>query len=604
MPKKKIQDIAKKLIQLYAKRKKSIGFAFSKDGTLHATLLASFMYEDTPDQAAATAAVSKDMELPYPMDRLVCGDVGFGKTEIAIRATLKAVQDSKQVAVLVPTTILALQHYNSFSTRLAQFGIKVNYINRFKTAKEIKQIMTATTLGQVDVLIGTHKILSKQVAFKDLGLLIIDEEQKFGVTAKERLKEMRLHVDILTLTATPIPRTLHFSLMGARDLSIIATPPPNRQPIQTTLHTFDKQIIKEAIHYELQRGGQVFFVHNQVANIGTITHTVAQLFPTIRIGTAHGQMEGAHLEQIMLAFIAGDYDILVATNIIESGLDIPNANTIIINNSHLFGLSDLHQMRGRVGRTNQQAFCYLLAPPTTTLTPDARRRLRALEEFSDLGDGFKIAMRDLDIRGAGDLLGAEQSGFIGDIGFNTYCQILEEGVQELKEGEFSSLFQAELTSKIGVAHCTLETDLAIGIPADYVSDVTERLNFYTRLNDAKGATNLTALTDELKDRFGPLPMGAKALIASIQLRWQAQGLGLHKLQLKKGSMHCYMDHKVGKNAPQICQQLFTYVQKSPNRCHLKEVNQSLAISIKRVTSIEAAREILVEIEAVALQHTQ
>ena len=444
----KVKDIAKDLINLYAKRKNALGFAFAEDGFMQAELESSFIYEDTPDQAKATEDVKEDMQLSHPMDRLVCGDVGFGKTEVAIRAAFKAAVNGKQVAVLVPTTILAMQHFRTFSERLSNFPIKIEYINRFKTTKQIKETLQRVKEGKTEILVGTHRIVNKDVEFKDLGLLVIDEEQKFGVKVKDLLKEMRVNVDVLTLTATPIPRTLHFSLMGARDLSVIATPPPNRQPVTTEIHTFNETLMRDAVSFELRRGGQVFIVHNRINDIEQIGNIILKLVPDARIGVAHGRMDGASLEKRMVKFIEGEYDVLVSTNIIESGLDIPNANTIIINHAHMFGLSDLHQMRGRVGRSNRKAFCYLLTPATTGLTTDARKRLSALEEFSDLGDGFKVAMRDLDIRGAGNLLGAEQSGFISDLGFDTYHKILDEAVQELKETEFKELFTRDLVKKL------------------------------------------------------------------------------------------------------------------------------------------------------------
>ena len=592
--KSKVKDIAKELIQLYAKRKQAPGFAFSPDGFAQAHLESSFIYEDTPDQAVATAAVKKDMEVPHPMDRLICGDVGFGKTEVAIRAAFKAVQNHKQVAVLVPTTILALQHYNSFRTRLADHNVHVAYINRFKTAKEIKATLDAAASGQVQILIGTHRLLSKTVQFHDLGLLIIDEEQKFGVKAKDRLKELRLNIDVLTLTATPIPRTLHFSLMGARDLSVIATPPPNRQPVVTAIHTFDATVIKNAIEYELQRGGQVFFVHNRVADIEEVAHMLYKLVPESRIGVAHGQMDGQQLEQRMMRFMQGKYDVLVATSSIESGLDIPNANTIFVNNSHLFGLSDLHQMRGRVGRSNKKAFCYLLAPPTSTLTAEARRRLSALEEFSDLGDGFKVAMRDLDIRGAGDLLGAEQSGFIADVGFDTYCKILDDAVKELKEEEFKELFAQELQEKAqtpAAADCTLETDLEILIPETYVSNVSERISLYARLDSLQNEAALQAFQQELQDRFGPLPPPVQALTQLVQLRWLAQQLGFTKLKLKSGAMRCYLPPAT-MATPSPLERILLYVQQHPQRCRMKEVKTQLLLIIDQVADIDQAQATL------------
>ena len=485
--KKKVKDIAKELIELYAKRKQSPGFAFAEDGFLQAELESSFIYEDTPDQAKATEDVKRDMQQPHPMDRLVCGDVGFGKTEVAIRAAFKAATEGKQVAVLVPTTILAMQHFRTFSERLANFPVKTEYVSRFKTEKEIKEIIKEVKEGTVNIIIGTHRVVSKDVEFKNLGLLVIDEEQKFGVKVKDRLKELKVNVDVLTLTATPIPRTLHFSLMGARDLSIIATAPPNRQPVTTELHAYNELTIRDAVSHELRRGGQVFFVHNRISDIDQIANTIFKLVPDSRIGIAHGQMDGNKLEKVMMKFIEGEYDVLVSTNIIESGLDIPNANTIIINHAHLFGLSDLHQMRGRVGRSNKKAYCYLLTPPTSTLSSDSRKRLAALEEFSELGDGFKVAMRDLDIRGAGNLLGGEQSGFITDLGFDTYHKILDDAIQELKETVFKDLFAEELTAKakLIVQDCVIETDLEILIPDTYINNTSERLQLYSSLDSIK-----------------------------------------------------------------------------------------------------------------------
>ncbi len=590
--KARVKNIAKELIHLYSKRKQVPGFAFSHDSFLQAELESSFIYEDTPDQAAATAAVKKDMEIPHPMDRLVCGDVGFGKTEVAIRAAFKAVNDGKQVAVLVPTTILALQHYNSFCARLKHFNVKLAYINRFKTAKEIKETLAATAAGEVNVLIGTHSILNKSVQFHDLGLLIVDEEQRFGVKAKEQLKQLKLNVDVLTLTATPIPRTLHFSLMGAKDLSVITTPPSNRQPVETLVHTFDQEVIKNAIHYELQRGGQVFFVHNRVANIEEVAHTVCKLVPECRVSVAHGQMKGVQLEQRMLQFIQGEYDVLVATSIVESGLDIPNANTIIINDSHLFGLSDLHQLRGRVGRSNKKAFCYLLAPPTSTLTAEARRRIRSLEEFSDLGDGFKVAMRDLDIRGAGDLLGAEQSGFIAEVGFDTYCKILDEAVMELKEKEFKELFEEDVKAKVATLECILETDLEILIPDTYISNVSERIQLYAKLDRLQDEAELQAFQSELKDRFGPLPQPVLALVELVKLRWIAQELGIIKVKLKSGAIRCYFTPTAYPQQAQTLERVLVYVQQHPHTCCLREVKGQLLLMIDHVEGVEQAQKIL------------
>ncbi|MCG8702416.1 MAG: transcription-repair coupling factor, partial [Bacteroidales bacterium] len=516
--KKKVKDIAKDLIALYAKRKSEKGFSFTKDTYLQEELEASFIYEDTPDQEKATSMVKKDMENEVPMDRLVCGDVGFGKTEIAVRAAFKAVSDSKQVAILVPTTILALQHYNTFKERLKDFPCNVAYISRLKRAGEQKKILAEVKEGNVDILVGTHRLLGKDIDFKDLGLFIIDEEQKFGVAAKEKLKALRVNVDTLTLTATPIPRTLQFSLLGARDLSIINTPPPNRHPIITEVHTFDEKIIAEGINFELSRGGQVFFINNRVQNIFEIEALIKKVCPQAKTLVGHGQMDGPKLEKIMVDFINGDYDVLIATTIIESGLDIPNANTIFINNAQNFGLSDLHQLRGRVGRSNKRAFCYLLSPPLTMVTPEARRRLKAIEEYSDLGSGFHIAMQDLDIRGAGNMLGAEQSGFISDIGYETYNRILEEAVLELKEEEFKDLFKDDEKNaqsdepKRYVLDCIIDTDEEIHLPNEYVSNISERVRLYRKLDNIAEKEKLEIFRSELIDRFGPLPQATEKLL--------------------------------------------------------------------------------------------
>lgn len=594
--KRQVKDIAKDLINLYAKRKASPGYAFKKDDFLQAELESSFMYEDTPDQAKATEDVKSDMLQPYPMDRLVCGDVGFGKTEVAIRAAFKAINDNKQVAVLVPTTILAMQHYQTFTDRLANFPITVEYINRFKSTKNIKEILKRVKEGKVDILIGTHRIVNKDVVFKDLGLMVIDEEQKFGVKVKERLKEMRINVDALTLTATPIPRTLHFSLMGARDLSIISTPPPNRQPVTTEIHTFNEVLIRDAVSYELKRGGQVFFVHNRVQNIEEVADIILRLVPDSRVAVAHGQMDGAKLEKTMLKFIEGEYDVLVCTNIIESGLDISNANTIIINNAHMFGLSDLHQMRGRVGRSNRKAFCYLLAPPTVGLTADARKRLSTLEEFSELGDGFKVAMRDLDIRGAGNLLGAEQSGFISDLGFDMYHKILDETVQELKETDFKDLFTRELSEYIKplVQECTIETDLEILIPEEYVSSTNERLSLYSKLDNLKNEEELKAFQAMLEDRFGAIPEQVQELISTVRLRWKAEKLGFEKLTLKNASMKCYFassDNQEYFNS-ETFGKILQFVQQHPKACSLKETKKRLILVIQNIGNTYKAIEVL------------
>lgn len=538
--KKKIKDIAIELIRLYAKRRASEGFAFSPDGYLQNELEASFIYEDTPDQFKSTNEVKADMEKPYPMDRLVCGDVGFGKTEVAIRAAFKAVTDGKQVAVLVPTTILALQHWKTFSERLKDFPVTVDYINRFRTAKEKKSISENLQAGKIDIVIGTHALLGKEVKFKDLGLLIVDEEQKFGVASKEKLRALAVNVDTLTLTATPIPRTLQFSLMAARDLSVIRTPPPNRQPIHTEVHTFDPDFIQEAIYKELNRGGQVFFVHNRVSDLHNMADMIVGLCPDARVAAAHGQLESDKLEQVLVDFIDKKFDILVCTNIIETGLDIPNANTILINRADMFGLSDLHQLRGRVGRSNVKAYCYLLSAPFSVLTPEARKRLRTIEEFSDLGSGFQVAMRDLDIRGAGNLLGGEQSGFIADIGFETYQKILDEAIQELKETEFKEIFKDELAQKGAyVRDVIIETDVDMLIPDEYVSNTQERLNLYTELDTLETEEQISDYAQRMQDRFGKLPKEVFALFEALRLRWMCKQLGFERLILKGGKLRCY-----------------------------------------------------------------
>ena len=598
--KKRVKDIAKELIELYAKRKSAPGYAFSQDSYLQAELETSFMYEDTPDQSRATESVKQDMENPHPMDRLVCGDVGFGKTEVAIRATFKATADGKQVAILVPTTILAMQHYRTFSERLSSFPVRIEYISRFKSAKEIKGIIEEVKEGKIDILIGTHRIISKDVEFKDLGLLVVDEEQKFGVKAKDRLKELKLNVDVLTLTATPIPRTLHFSLMGARDLSIIATPPPNRQPVTTALHTFNEVIIRDAVSAELRRGGQVFFVHNRVSDIEGIANVIYKLVPDSRIGIAHGQMEGDKLEKVMIKFIDGDYDVLVSTNIIESGLDIPNANTIIINQAHMFGLSDLHQMRGRVGRSNKKAFCYLLTPPASQLTADSRKRLAALEEFSELGDGFKVAMRDLDIRGAGNLLGAEQSGFITDLGFDTYHKILDDAIQELKETDFKDLFAKELSekAKLIVQDCVIETDLEILIPETFVSNVSERLQLYSRLDNIKDEEQLSSFSNEVRDRFGLLPQSVEELINSVRLRWLGEKLGFEKLVLKNDRLRGFFTSTNDQYfSSEIFGQILLFVQTHTKRCKMRDQGGKAIMIVEEIPSVDSAIDLLSQMES-------
>ncbi len=594
--KKKVKEIARDLIELYAKRKAAPGFEFGADGFMQAELESSFLYEDTPDQAKATEEVKSDMMEPHPMDRLVCGDVGFGKTEIAIRAAFKCVVHGKQVAVLVPTTILAMQHYRTFKERLANFPVEIEYVNRFKSTKSIKETLKKVEEGTINILIGTHRMVNRDVKFKDLGLLVIDEEQKFGVKVKERLKEMKVNVDTLTLTATPIPRTLHFSLMGARDLSIIATPPPNRQPVTTEIHTFDEVVIRDAISYELRRGGQVFFVHNRVSNIEEVSNIVYRLVPDARIAIAHGQMDGSKLEKVMLNFIEGAYDVLVSTNIIESGLDIPNANTIIINQAHMFGLSDLHQMRGRVGRSNRKAFCYLLTPPTTQLTSDARKRLSTLEEFSDLGSGIKVALRDLDIRGAGNLLGKEQSGFISDLGFEMYHKILDEAVKELKEQEFKDLFASELPTmeQVVAQDCSIETDLELLIPDQYVSSVSERLQLYSRLDRLENEEQITEFIGGLADRFGPLPKEVDELIETVRLRWLAQELGCEKLIIKNTSMKCYLLPSTNETYYQsdVFGNIINFVSRNPARCQLKETKKRLLLIVADIETIVDAYQVL------------
>jgi transcription-repair coupling factor (superfamily II helicase) len=591
--KKKVKDIAKDLIALYAKRRAQSGHAFTKDSYLQTELEASFMYEDTPDQLKSTRDVKKDMEKDFPMDRLICGDVGFGKTEIAIRAAFKAVCDGKQVAVLVPTTILALQHYRTFSERLKDFPCTIDYLNRFKSQAKQSNTLSRLKEGKVDIIIGTHRLLSKDVVFRDLGLMIIDEEQKFGVAAKEKLKAIRVNVDTLTLTATPIPRTLQFSLMGARDLSVINTPPPNRHPVTTELHVFNEKLIKEAVSYEISRGGQVFFVHNRVQDIHDIASLIQRLCPGVRVSVGHGQMDGDQLEEVLIRFIEGDSDVLVATTIIESGLDISNANTIIINNAHYFGLSDLHQMRGRVGRSNKKAFCYLLAPPLTVLTPEARQRLKAIEEHSELGSGFQVAMRDLDIRGAGNLLGGEQSGFISEIGFEMYHKILDEAIQELRETDFKDLFPVN-EETVFVYDCQIDTDLEMRIPDDYVTNIAERLNLYKELDDIETEERLARFADELRDRFGPVPPQVFELISTIRLRWKARQLGFEKIVLKNRLLKAYFISR--QDSPYYAGELFAsilrYVQAHPRLCKMKEDKGKLSLTLNNVQSIAEAEQLL------------
>lgn len=597
--KKKIKQIAYDLIKVYAKRKAAKGFEYSPDSYLQNELEASFMFEDTPDQETTTTAVKQDMEKAFPMDRLVCGDVGFGKTEIAIRAAFKAATDGKQVAILVPTTVLAFQHFKTFAKRLNDFPVTVDYINRFRTPKQTKEILQNLKDGKIDIIIGTHKLVGKDIKYKDLGLFIIDEEQKFGVAVKDKIKSIKANIDTLTLTATPIPRTLQFSLLGARDLSVINTPPPNRHPVETSICGFNEEVIRDALMYELSRGGQIFFIHNRVENIKEVAGTLQRLVPDAKICVGHGQMDGKQLENVMMDFMHGDYDILVATTIIESGLDIPNANTIFINQAQNFGLSDLHQMRGRVGRSNKKAFCYLLAPPLSSLNDESRKRLRAIEEFSDLGSGFNISMRDLDIRGAGDLLGAEQSGFISDIGYDTYQKILDETIQELKEGEFKELYADEFKeeNRIFVKDCAIETDIEILIPTHYVNAVDERLKLYKALNDAKNEEGLIIYVNNLIDRFGPLPDATEELINTMRLKWIAQEIGLEKLYLKNGNLRgyfvtnpqseYYQSEKFGK--------ILIYVQQNMKSCKMKEIKGKLTISYQNVASINNAKAKLIKL---------
>jgi len=601
--KKRVKDIAKDLIKLYAERKKSKGFAFSPDTYLQTELEASFIYEDTPDQLKSTLDVKADMEKDYPMDRLICGDVGFGKTEVAIRAAFKAVSESKQVAVLVPTTILALQHYNTFRERLGEFPCSIDYINRFKSQKRQKETLKALAEGKLDILIGTHRLLGRDIKFKDLGLLVIDEEQKFGVSAKEKLKQLRVNVDTLTLTATPIPRTLQFSLMGARDLSIINTPPPNRYPVQTGIRPFNEEVIRDAISYEISRGGQVFFVHNRILNIHDVENMIRKFVPGVSVAVAHGQMEGAKLEKVMLDFIGGRYDVLLSTTIIESGLDIPNVNTIIINDAQNYGLSDLHQLRGRVGRSNKKAFCYLVSPPLSVLTQEARRRLKAIEEFSALGSGFNIAMRDLDIRGAGNILGAEQSGFISEIGFEMYHKILDEAIQELKDGEFKELFKEEGIKRDYVTDCQIESDLEILIPDSYVTNISERLALYKELDNIESEEYLTQFRQKMIDRFGPVPKETEELFDAIRLRWMARELGFEKIILKNNRMSGYFVSN--PDSPFYQSEAFSttidYIRDNPGRCQMKQVKERLRLTFRNVASVNSGIAVLSPLRDVVLE---
>lgn len=601
--KKKVKDIARDLIILYSKRKQEKGFAYTPDTYMQNELEASFIYEDTPDQTKATLDVKGDMESLRPMDRLICGDVGFGKTEVAIRAAFKAVADSKQVAVLVPTTVLAFQHFQTFSERLKNFPCTIDYISRARTAGEIKETLQAVKDGKVDILIGTHRIVSKDVQFKDLGLLIIDEEQKFGVSVKEKLRQMKVNVDTLTMTATPIPRTLQFSLMGARDLSNITTPPPNRYPVQTEVQRFNPDIIREAINFEMSRNGQVFFINNRIQNIHEIETLVRREVPDARIAIGHGQMDPKALEKVILDFVNYEYDVLIATSIIESGIDVPNANTIIVNNAQQFGLSDLHQLRGRVGRSNRKAFCYLLSPPLSTLSQEARRRLQAIENFSELGSGIHIAMQDLDIRGAGNLLGAEQSGFIADLGYETYQKILEEAVDELKSEEFATLYtdtanDIQNTGKDYVRETFIESDLELMFPPTYIPNDSERISLYRELDNMEQERDILAFTERLKDRFGKIPKEGKELIRIVRLRRMAKNLGMEKLVLKKGQMSIFLVSNMDSPYYQseAFDKLIHYIQQNPRDCNLREQNGKRSITIKNVDTVEKATAILESME--------
>ncbi len=603
--KSKVKDIARDLILLYSKRKQEKGFAYSPDSFMQHELEASFIYEDTPDQMKATADVKTDMENDRPMDRLICGDVGFGKTEVAIRAAFKAVADNKQVAVLVPTTVLAFQHYQTFSERLKDFPCRIEYISRARTAKDIKEILNGLKEGQVNIIIGTHRIVGKDIKFKDLGLLIIDEEQKFGVSVKEKLRQLKANVDTLTMTATPIPRTLQFSLMGARDLSSITTPPPNRYPVQTEVERFNPDIIREAINFEMSRNGQVFFINNRIQNIYEMEALVRREVPDARIAVGHGQMEPEKLEKIILDFVNYEYDVLIATSIVESGIDVPNANTIIINNAQQFGLSDLHQLRGRVGRSNRKAFCYLLSPPLSSLTQEARRRLQAIENFSELGSGIHIAMQDLDIRGAGNMLGAEQSGFIADLGYETYQKILEEAVDELKAEEFADLYTDATekhpdTGSEYVRETYIESDLELMFPPTYIPNDSERVSLYRELDKMEEERDILAFTERLKDRFGKVPKEGKELIRIVRLRRMAKQLGMEKVVLKKGQMSIFL--VANPDSPyyqsEAFDKLLGFIQKHPRECNLREQNGKRSIVIKNVPTVEAACGYMEEIEKV------
>ncbi|WP_291275486.1 transcription-repair coupling factor [Flavobacterium sp.] len=598
--KARVKHIAFNLIQLYAKRRLDKGYAFGPDTYMQKELESSFIYEDTPDQVKATHDVKMDMESDRPMDRLVCGDVGFGKTEVAIRAAFKAVDNGKQVAVLVPTTILAYQHFRTFSERLKDLPVTVSYLNRFRTAKQKAETLKGLEEGKVDIIIGTHQLVNKNVKFRDLGLLIIDEEQKFGVNVKDKLKTIATHIDTLTLTATPIPRTLQFSLMAARDLSVITTPPPNRYPIETQVIRFNEESIRDAVSYEIERGGQVYFINNRIENIKEVAGMIQRLVPNAKVGVGHGQMDGKKLEELMLAFMEGEFDVLVATTIIESGLDVPNANTIFINNANNFGLSDLHQMRGRVGRSNKKAFCYFITPPYSAMTDEARKRIQALEQFSELGSGFNIAMKDLEIRGAGDLLGGEQSGFINEIGFDTYQKIMNEAIEELKENEFKDLYEEEnnIETKEYIKDIQIDTDFELLFPDEYINNITERLNLYNELSTIKTEADLVAYEQRLSDRFGPLPKPALALLNSVRIKWKATQLGIEKLIFKQGKMIGYFlgDQQSDFYQSNRFMKVLKFAQTNGNLCKIKEKETKsglrLLISFDNVKSVNKALELI------------
>lgn len=595
--KAKIKDIARDLIRLYARRRQEKGFAFSPDTSMQHELEASFLYEDTPDQLRATRDVKADMESARPMDRLVCGDVGFGKTEVAIRAAFKAACDDKQTAVLVPTTVLAYQHFRTFSSRLKDFPVRIEYLSRARSAKKVSEILAGLADGTIDIVIGTHKLISKRVTFHDIGLLIIDEEQKFGVSVKERLRQMKVNVDTLTMTATPIPRTLQFSLLGVRDMSIIHTPPPNRYPIQTEIHTFNADVITEAVNFEMSRGGQVFFVNNRIGDLERIAEMIRKYVPDARVAVAHGQMKPEDLEDIVLGFADYDYDVLVSTTIIENGIDIPNANTIIINGAHNFGLSDLHQMRGRVGRSNRKAFCYLIAPPLASLNKEARRRLEALENFAELGSGINIAMQDLDIRGAGNLLGAEQSGFIAELGYETYQRVLSQAVVELRNDEFPDLYGgADTRGGDYVDDCSFESDIEMYFPDSYVPTDSERMLLYRELDNIKDDSTLAAYRNALTDRFGAPPEVAEELIRVVPLRRTAKGIGCEKVVLKQGRMTLFFVSN--PDSPYYASKDFDavlrYINRHPRRCSLRENGEKRSLTVSDVKSVEEAMDVLKE----------